>query len=254
MFMVEENKLVQLWEIENKTSKQSTLLPYINFEEILNSLINIGPFYYYIIDFYDMKISNVSPSIQDIHGFDPKTVKFDNILNTIHPEDINFVTCAEKTTLKFMYEIIGKDNIMNYKSIYSFRSRLKNGEYCLLNHQAIVLTTDDKGGFGKSLNIHTNISHISKKNNYTISLIGLNGNPSYTDIEVLSTSDDFFKLSKRETEIIKLLSEGLNNSEIASKLNISLHTVKTHRKNINKKTSCKNVSELLNKCTSKGLL
>ena len=254
MFMEEENKLVKLWEIENKTSKQSTLLPYINFEEILNSLINIGPFYYYIIDFYDMTISNVSPSIQDIHGFDPKTVTFDDILGTIHPDDINFVTNAEKRNLKFIYEIIGKENILNYKSIYSFRSKLENGEYCLLNHQAIVLTTDEKGGFGKSLNIHTNISHITKKNNYTISLIGLNGNPSYTDIEVQSTSDDFFKLSKRETEIIKLISDGLINSEIASKLNISLHTVKTHRKNINKKASCKNVSELINKCASNGLL
>ncbi|CAM3669492.1 LuxR C-terminal-related transcriptional regulator [Flavobacterium gelidilacus] len=250
----QQNKLKQLWEIENKTSKQSTFLPIINFNEIVNSLINIGPFYFYVVDFFDMSISNVSSSIRDIHGFDPETVSFDDVLSTIHPEDLIFVAKAEETNLKFLYEIIGKDNVMNYKSNYSFRSKLKNGEYCLLNHQAIVLTTDENGGFGKSLNIHTNISHITSKNSNTISLIGLNGNPSYTDIKVDFTSKGISSFSKREIEIIKLVSEGNTNAEIANNLNISLHTVKTHRKNINKKAACKNVSELINKFTSNGLL
>jgi DNA-binding CsgD family transcriptional regulator len=249
-----ENKLKQLWNLENKTAKQSTLLPLINFSEIINSLISIGPFYFYVVDFYDMSISHVSPSIRDIHGFDPETVTFDDILNTIHPDDMSFVASAEATNLKFIYEIIGKENITNYKSNYSFRSKLKNGEYCLLNHQAIVLTTDENGGFGKSLNIHTNISHITTKNSLTISLIGLNDSPSYTDIKVSYATNDFNVFSKREIEIIKHISKGLTNSEIADKLEISEHTVKTHRKNINKKAGCKNVSELLNKCISEGLL
>lgn len=249
-----ENILKQLWEIENKTAKQDTILPLINFNEIENSLLNIGSFYFYVIDFYNMSISHVSSSIQEFHGFDPEKVTFDDILNTIHPDDMLFVTKAEETTLKYIYEVIGKEDITNYKSNYSFRSRIKNGEYCLLNHQAIVLTTDEHGGFGKSLNIHTNISHLANKNSYTISLIGLNGKPSYIDIKVDFTSDVIRTFSKREIEIIKLISEGNINSEIASKLNISLHTVKTHRKNINKKAACKNVSELLNKCFFKDLL
>jgi len=250
----EQNKLKQLWETENKTAIQGTLLPFINFNELINSLISIGPFYFYVVDFYDMSISYVSPSINDIHGFDPETVTFDDILNTIHPEDMSFVASAEETNLKFIYEVIGKENITSYKSNYSFRSKLKNGEYCLLNHQAIVLTTDDKGGFGKSLNIHTNISHITNINNNTISLIGLNGNPSYTDIKVLNSSNSYTFFSKREIEIIKHLSEGNTSFQIAIKLNISENTVKTHRRNINKKANCKNTSQLLNICTSKGIL
>ncbi len=41
-------------------------------------------------------------------------------------------------------------------------------------------------------------------------------------------SKNRFNLTKRETEVIRLVSEGLSNSEISGQLLISPHTVKTH--------------------------
>lgn len=46
---------------------------------------------------------------------------------------------------------------------------------------------------------------------------------------------DIPQLSPRETEILHLITEGLPNKDIAEKLFLSVHTVKTHRKNIIKK-------------------
>ena len=252
--MNRSNKLKQLWDSAEEVAIQRTMLPSVDFNELLNSLINVGPFYFYVVDFYDRSISHVSPSISEMHGFDPETVTFDDIINAIHPNDIEFVAKAEETNIKFIYDIIGKEHIMNYKSNYCFRSKFKDGTYRLLNHQAIVLTTDENGGFAKSLNIHTDISHICKQNPNTISLIGLNGNPSYTDIKVHSYTDEFTFFSKRELEVLTLISQGFITTKIAHKLGISADTVKTHRKNINRKGNCKNISELLNKCISKGLL
>lgn len=54
-----------------------------------------------------------------------------------------------------------------------------------------------------------------------------------------------FKLSKREIEIIKLLAQGLKSSEIAEKLFIAEHTVKTHRKNILRKTGATSTGQLV---------
>lgn len=51
-------------------------------------------------------------------------------------------------------------------------------------------------------------------------------------------------LSERETDVLKLIVTGLSNREIAEKLNISTHTVITHRKNISQKTGIKSVSGL----------
>ncbi len=51
-------------------------------------------------------------------------------------------------------------------------------------------------------------------------------------------------LSGREIDVLKLLATGLANKEIADQLNISIHTVISHRKNISQKTGIKSVSGL----------
>jgi len=51
-------------------------------------------------------------------------------------------------------------------------------------------------------------------------------------------------LTKRETEVLRLLTQGLLNKEIADKLGISLHTAISHRKNIISKLGIKTVSGL----------
>ncbi|MEG1839199.1 MAG: helix-turn-helix transcriptional regulator [Bacteroidaceae bacterium] len=52
------------------------------------------------------------------------------------------------------------------------------------------------------------------------------------------------ELSMREIEVLKLVTKGLINKEIACKLNISLTTVISHRKNITEKLGIKSISGL----------
>jgi DNA-binding CsgD family transcriptional regulator len=52
-------------------------------------------------------------------------------------------------------------------------------------------------------------------------------------------------LSSREITILKLIVQGLTHQQIADKLYLSIHTVNTHRKNINKKLGIKTVSGLM---------
>jgi len=56
---------------------------------------------------------------------------------------------------------------------------------------------------------------------------------------------DYNLLTKREKEILKLIVEGLSNSEIADKLFVNIRTVETHKTNIIKKLKLKNVIELV---------
>lgn len=51
-------------------------------------------------------------------------------------------------------------------------------------------------------------------------------------------------LSEREIDVLVQLVHGLSNKEIADKLNISIHTVMSHRKNITQKTGIKSQSGL----------
>ena len=56
-------------------------------------------------------------------------------------------------------------------------------------------------------------------------------------------SDDA-ELSKREIDVLVAVAKGMMNKEIADEMNISIHTVISHRKNITRKTGIKSVSGL----------
>lgn len=51
-------------------------------------------------------------------------------------------------------------------------------------------------------------------------------------------------LSERETDVLRCLVNGSSNKEIADQLNISIHTVISHRKNISQKTGIKSQAGL----------
>ena len=63
-------------------------------------------------------------------------------------------------------------------------------------------------------------------------------------IQTDNDEPDTDPLSDREKDVLICLSKGLKNNEIADQLNISVHTVITHRKNIVRKTGIKSVAAL----------
>lgn len=248
----EIENLHNVWQA-NRTAKISPAHQ-ISFNDLTNSIISSGPFSFYIIDFFDMSLSYISPSLYEMHGFDPNTLTFNDVLGAIHPDDINFVIKAEGFLTRFFSDKIDRSKLLSYKISYCHRARLQNGEYALFNHQAVMLTMDDNGGYGKSLNIHTAIDHLSTHNTYRISLIGLNGEPSFMNLSIDEDDQELKEFSKREIDIIKLIANGLNNTEIAEKLFISPLTVKKHRTNILAKSNCKNSAQLIKNCILQGII
>ncbi|MDR1723795.1 MAG: response regulator transcription factor [Tannerella sp.] len=62
--------------------------------------------------------------------------------------------------------------------------------------------------------------------------------------EITPSDENTYELSNREKDVLVLMAKGLMNKEIADKLNISIHTVISHRKNITRKTNIKSVAGL----------
>jgi len=228
----------------------------IRFDDLMASIFCPGPNYYFIFDFFDQKIKYIHPNVETVLGFDPETVTFKDIINQIHPDDIKFISLAEKAVINYLYNVIGRDKLMKYKASYCLRIKTADGNYQLFQHQSILLSTDEKGNFGKALNVLTNISHLTSVNNYKVTLLGMFGETNFVEFDILPnnhpTSLSYF--TKRETEIIHLMTQGLKNLQIAEKLFISLNTVKNHRKNILQKASVKSSSELIAKCLNQGLI
>ncbi len=62
------------------------------------------------------------------------------------------------------------------------------------------------------------------------------------------------ELSKREMQVLELISEGYNNHEIADKLCVSKRTIDSHRQNLMDKTRAKNTAALIKYAVGRGII
>lgn len=241
--------LKQVWqERTDLFAEEQTELNQFRLDQLVASIFCNGPYYYYVFDLADLGLLYISEQVEGIHGFKADDATFQHILDQIHPDDMAFVAAAEKAAVEMFHNVIGMDKVKKYKTSYCFRFRTADSQYKLFNHQSIVLTTDAQGRVGKALNIHTDISHLSSDNNRTLSLLGMEGEPSYFNLEVklpeLGTRPQGL-FSEREISIIRLVASGLTSSQIATELSLSEFTIKNHRKRILKKANCQNMNQLL---------
>lgn len=61
----------------------------------------------------------------------------------------------------------------------------------------------------------------------------------------MNTTTTRIKISIRESEVINLLAQGFTCKEIATVLNISYHTVASHKKNLIEKYDARNTVEMV---------
>lgn len=230
-----------------------------SFEEMIAGFFCPGPFYYYVIDSPTLTFDYVSDNISLLMGVNREEATLPWMIETIHPDDIPFMARCEDLVADFIRNKIQPDQIVNYKISYMLREKTASGEYRLFLLQTITLRTTENGSLLKVFGLHTDISHITNENNYKLSLIGLNGCPSYLSMDVMDPgmihfNEAFSPLTKREQQIIKLLGEGLTVKEIAAALSISSETVVTHKKNAMARIGGKNVTELVALCIRKGYI
>jgi two-component system, NarL family, response regulator NreC len=69
-----------------------------------------------------------------------------------------------------------------------------------------------------------------------------------------AVEDSYDLLTTREREILQLIAEGKSNKEVATHLNLSLHTVETHRTHILQKLNLHSIPELILYAVRKGIV
>lgn len=69
-----------------------------------------------------------------------------------------------------------------------------------------------------------------------------------------SNQVSFKKISNKESEVLKLISEGLTTKQIAAQLFVSTRTIETHRSNLLKKLEVSNTAALIQKAIEHKLL
>ncbi len=248
------SETLKVWEnITTRTNVEDLQLD-IELQRKLLDFFHIGDYYFFLCDISNAKFTYVSPGVMNVLGYTPEELTIPFILSKIHPDDQPVFLNNEKAVGEF-FSTLQNHQIPKYKIRYDFRIMNSKAKYLRILQQVMTVQFDDDNNVLMTLGVHTDISHLKTDTRSTLSFIGMEGEPSYIDVDVTNAyyvSNPVF--TKRELEILKLILEGEQSHSIAEKLFISKHTVNTHRKNILAKTNTKTSIELAIKVITEGLL
>lgn len=244
---------VNFW---NETTINALNLPIDNNlqSDIQNRLKNIfflGDMYHFVFDIKNVRFDSMSNSITRILGFS-SNISVQEFLERIHPDDQPYFMAFEQKYSEFLFSI-DPINMGNYKSRYDFRVKNADNQYVRILHQLMIIQLDVNNNPIRSLAIHQDITTLKPNGIPVFSIIGNNGYPSYHNIQIDIPVPKAKKIvTRRETEVLKLIAEGFTSNDIAENLSISRHTVDSHRKNLLRKTASSNTLELISKAIIEG--
>lgn len=203
----------------------------------------------YVIDFTSNGIS-FAKGFKEFLGFDDKLMTLEKYMDQMHPEDIDLVSRIGKATILHTSDNL-KDNINDVLYI-SFRIKNKEGNYLKVLSQSSVFELDKNGNMISSLVKVSDLSFMGENEVVKYKLLAVNLDEEKFRKEIFGANYDLF--TPRELEIIQEIEKGLTNIEIGTLLEISKHTVASHRKKIMKKSECRSRDELLKFCRRNGVL
>lgn len=161
-----------------------------------------------------------------------------NILRSLGNIEISKVVpnCDKALTLLTGYAptiILADTRLVGYQTAQFINTcKEKNTSIAIVALQTNFISQEQLDLFDGTISIEDNIQSIQSKLKTVLSP------------ETEKEGNDNFDLSIREKEVLVAVAKGKTNKEIADELNISIHTVMTHRKNITGKTGIKSISGL----------
>ncbi|RAJ08586.1 PAS domain-containing protein [Chitinophaga skermanii] len=221
-------------------------------QQHLLNIFHVEEYYYFIFNTGTGTLEFVSPQVSNVLGYTAEEFDSMQFLRCIHPDDQFWFLNFQNMIAEFFMNL-PPGKVMHYKIRSDFRLRKKDGEYVRILSQVTVLQTNEIGSLLRGFGVHTDITHLKKDGRPMLSFIGMNGEPSYIDVEVKPVFLSFKELiSPREKQILQLLIQGKTSKEIAIALGNTKQTVDKQRKNMLVKTNTKSSAELVVKAIREG--
>lgn len=204
----------------------------------------IGPSFTFIFDHRYDTFSHIDQEIYQVLGYQAELVQrsglgfFETI---IHPDEYLSI----KQLAQRAWEVIcNRPSALQKKYVISIDFWIKHqcGSYIHIVQESTILTTDERRSIIHSQSTCYDITHWQKTSPRVLSIYYRN---HLLKRWSAAQSDRIELLSFREKEVIREVCQGLTSAEIAKKLNLSIHTVSTHRKTILRKLNLKGTSALI---------
>jgi hypothetical protein len=179
----------KIWDIAVKSDSEYTaeLELQLEMHKRLLNIFQVGNYYYFVFNVFQGAFDFVSEEIRNVLGYEPEEYTTEKMLDKIHPDDKIYFLNFEQGSIEF-FKNLPFDKIKKYKAQYDYRIKAKNNKYARILQQIVPIEYDETN-FYHTLGIHTDISHIKQDGNPCFSLIGIDNEPSYYNIQDMVVFD-----------------------------------------------------------------
>ncbi|WP_300597383.1 helix-turn-helix transcriptional regulator [Niabella sp.] len=217
------------------------VLPLINFAKSVSQITYQSV---YLVDYYKRGFIYVSDNPIFLCGNTPKQVQEDGYLyylKHVPQEDLELLLKVNEAGFAF-FKTLPQEDRLKFSISYDFHLKQPTGSLLLINHKLKPLLLDQHANPWialclVSLSSHTESGHIRFKSKELKKSFEFN----------LATNEweemPNIQLNRREREILIYSVQGFTMEQIASKIYVSIDTVKFHKKNLFVKLGVKNITE-----------
>lgn len=213
-----------------------------------SAIMDGGSSFFWLINYFKKEPEYISDSVKQVLGYHKAVFNNGNMANFIRlvaEEDRGYLMKVFSDIHDY-YQQIPTEGKGLYRFDFNFRIQRADKRFISVVQQIMFLQSSPNGFPLIELSLLTDFS--TYKNNPQIQLqIFKLEEGVYKKVTSFQYDENFEKLTEREKEVIDLIAIGLTDKEIADKICVSLHTVKTHRKHIVQKTNSRNTVEAVNK-------
>ena len=215
----------------------------------LDTYLPYSSTFFCITNTQSLEFEYISKNFKACLGLDSNLLKTKGMRyfwSRIHPDDLEKWLEALNELMEFTLGSIGEDD--RHKANYTWNYRFKNADdvyvNLIQNTTPLAFDSQDKPIIGLA---HYTVLHSDIKMDISASAKLLNEQNEYETIYFNNYGQKLLSdgISNRERDVIRLLVLDFSSKEISDKLNISSHTVDTHRRNILKKLNISSTGELI---------
>lgn len=246
---MEYKRIKELYKSIFKSYDKPSLETHIQRIMDLDTFLPYSSTFFCITNTQDLSFEYISKNYATCLGLSAEELKLKGMRyfwDRIHPGDLNSWLKALNELMQFTLTNISIED--RQKANYTWNYRFKNADNVFVNiiQNTTPLAFDSTGKPIIGL-AHYTVLHPNVKMDITASAKLLNDNNEYDTVYFNSYSQKLLSggISNRERDIIRLLIQNKSSKEISERLNISSHTVDTHRRNILKKLNISSTGELI---------
>ncbi len=230
--------------------------PKVEIEEHIKKLIELDFYYPYNSTYYcitntvHQSFEYVSKNFTACTGLSKEKMLaggMDYYWSLFHPEDIDLWLKSLTNLMVFTMSELTDEQRKRMSYTWNYRIKITDGSYVNIVQNTTPLQFDDtnKPIIGLA---HYTVLDGNIKMDICASAKFLNDKNEYETLfyQNVSTSNLLGNISNRERDVVRLIITKKTSDEISKSLNISKHTVDTHRRNILKKLDISSTFELVN--------